>query len=480
MDVGNDIFAESEVELSLTNDFLIKQTFSNVIDTAFVYLPLGTLTIATTYFVRYRQRGQVLGWSEWSDVVSFTTRLTYWTGNERQELTRLNPPENIVTSGNYNSIATNAAGTTMVVGIDYAYLYGGTERVGAIIIYELVNGLWMQTKMLQEPRQLVEGQLEHHVAYGGQVAMSADGQTIVVGALVGDTSSSGQRGKFYVYKTVEFDNYDTMVLKAIVSPSYNAPSGYFPNSLKISGDGSTIIASQTNAGDHWGVYVYSFDGTIVTEITRIEETLVKLGDCVSINYDGTRFIASRMYEGLDGQLAVYEFNGTTWTQSDIIEPSGDASNHFSYQCTINSDGNTIAAADDIGQFFIFEYNGTNWVKTQKITEPEWQDGLLGGTPTSFAINAAGTLLLVGSSMQSIPANVGTEYAWSNTGAAYLYEKVNNVWEQKHIFYASDYEPTSYFGWDIKMSDNGGVIFIAAAYQFWVSNQPLAGAVYIFA
>lgn len=487
MDIGTDTYERGELEIATDITFTtLQDTVPLTVDLSSEYFSLRSLFANTTYYLRYRQKGILHGWSEWSDTITFTTRATVWSPFERQEITRKQLPESNLLTGKYNGLATNGDGDIVVIGCDYAYGLGleingcsVEERVGALLIYKLTNGIWTLVKIYQEPRVLYVETRDHHARFGEKVVMSDNGQTIVVSATEGGISGETD-GKFYVYKTTIPGDYNSLALIEIVTPSHFVSNTFFPNHLAISGDGQTIIATQTNSGATLddGIYIYNFDGTTVSEITRITSAVDHRTSYPSINFNGTRLVTADMMSG-DGILYVYDFNGTDWNLTATLDPAPTLGMN-GWPTIISDDGNTIVTSSGYGELFFFEFNGTVWNQTQRIAEPEWNGGTLGGSPSSLALNAAGNLLLVGSAWQSIPANVGTEGSYSNTGAAYLYEKVNGTWEQKHIYYASDYETTAYFGDDVVISNEGDVIIVGSPYKFWSLDHITVSAVYIFA
>lgn len=443
------------------------------------------LTLNTTYYVRMKYTSAGLPDSLWSDPISFTTRATDWSPNETAIINRLWQP--LVADANRygefgQSVALNAAGDLMAVGTPYEELDYTTDVGGAVYIFQfnILTHIWDTIHKIQIPNA---AELSNsHVDFGKCVALSGDGNTLVISSPRAKNSDAKKAGAFYVFKTGIDGDFTTYSLRVIIRAPVYIQEGYFGDHVALSRDGTKILITQTAhtgyANDLAYVYYYTFDGLDAVLEQTIDNGTSGLSNYLSMNEAGTRFICSNMYAAPDGEVYVYDRTGNTWSLTATIIPADTGLNSFGWPCIISNDGNTIVSANGYGEFFFFKYDTGNWVKYQKISEPEWNDGIYGGSPWCFAMNRAGTLLVVGVPQQTNAISMGPFGSWDNAGSAYLYEKVGETWQRVRIINASDTHMTDYFGCAAAMNDLGTVIAVGAGYKYWDADRPHAGAVYV--
>ena len=180
---------------------------------------------------------------------------------------------------------------------------------------------------------------------GYSVAISADGTTAIIGAALndGNGSDSGHvRGLLSSMAPTGLRSEPTSTAKPpAISPGY---------SVAISADGNTVIIgahlNDGNGSDSGHVRIYRFDGTNWVQVGADidgEAAGDRSGLSVAINADGTTVIIGAHLNddsgSSSGHVRIYQLDGTNWVQvgADI---DGEAANDQSgHSVAINADGN---------------------------------------------------------------------------------------------------------------------------------------------
>ena len=207
--------------------------------------------------------------------------------------------------------------------------------------------------------------------FGASGGISDAGSTIVVGAYTADTANADQ-GKAYIFT---WDG-TTATEKVILTASDGAASDYFGISSEISGDSSTVVIGAYGVdGTYLGegkVYIYTWDGTTVTEAATFSGSRAAIADnrylgySVSVNYSGDTILISAHTSDYvtvnQGDAYICSWDGTTLTETNVINSSdGATGDYFSRDIQISNDGTTAwigaygadTANVDQGKVYIF-------------------------------------------------------------------------------------------------------------------------------
>src|SRR5690606_15393875 len=133
--------------------------------------------------------------------------------------------------------AFNQNATRMAIGVPRKAVSGQAER-GAVYVYNKVNGQWQQSQQLLRPTTTPDGN-PHPTAklFGVGVAMSPDGNTLVVGGGEGKT--------LYLY---QYLNNDWQLQHIFTNTHPRATENdRFGSRLALSRDGNTLIAGTPRA-----------------------------------------------------------------------------------------------------------------------------------------------------------------------------------------------------------------------------------------
>ncbi|WP_288129066.1 hypothetical protein [Microbulbifer sp.] len=297
-------------------------------------------------------------------------------------------------------LALSADGLTLVVGVPYKN--GGTTGIddveadnnhvnqGAVYVFRLVEGAWQQA--------YVEPAVEHpaYLKFGMSVSLSADGNTLAVGATGESSGSKGVDGE----QTGEGINYSGAVYivqfqegswrhKSFLKASNPGRNYQFGNSVSLSADGERLAVGawqessaatgvngnqdNTEAPGAGAVYIFGKEDDRWKQETYIKasntDALDRFGEVVALSADGQTLAVGAQDEEslasgvnadqsdnsadkhgvLDGAGAVYVFTRMSdgWQQQAYLKPSSiDEQDRFGRSLAISTDGNVLAVGSD--------------------------------------------------------------------------------------------------------------------------------------
>lgn len=301
---------------------------------------------------------------------------------------------------------------------------------------------------------------------GQVVALSADGNTAIVGA----DSGRNDEPSYALVFTRSGSSWSRPVSLVPEGGLYPEGSGVhspgFGSSVALSGNGSTALV-----GDAAGkVYVFEREGATwhSTWIEAPAETACgeRFGESVAISEDGNTAIVGDRFgcpEDLDGSAWIYSRSGKTWTVQagplhgeETINPFANEDN-FGTTVALSGDGNTAivgADAEDgglgsaLGAAWVYKRSGSTWSQDgPKLDPPGVQPGANFGR--SVALSGDGTRALIGTSAEK---NEGS--------GAWIFERNPTGWTAGARL--SSGEDTSYsgaFGWTVALSSSGNTALV---------------------
>jgi hypothetical protein len=176
-------------------------------------------------------------------------------------------------------------------------------------------------------------------------------------------------------------------------------------------------------------------------------------------------------EARTGVVYVFVRNGTTWTQQAKLYPEdGVAGENFGY--SISLDGNTLGISSTrevadgltLGAVYVFERNGRTWTESAKLIA---SNGTL-GDQFGHSIAVDGNDLVVSARFD--------DDCGGDAGAAYVFSRTSDVWNQSAKLLAKDCAQADWFGHSVAADE--GTVAIGA--RFHDDNSTNSGAIYIFA
>jgi len=286
------------------------------------------------------------------------------------------------------SVAVSADGNTAIVGAYYDNTYQG-----AVWIYTRSGGVWSQ-----QGNKLVGTGSIGGAQQGKSVAISADGNTAIVGGFADNTID----GAAWIY-TRSGGTWSQQGNKLVGSASSE-----FGSSVSLSADGNTAIVGASNDNGSIGsVWVFTRSGGIWSQQgSKLAGTGATanafLGYSSAISADGNTIIAGGKQDN-NGQGAAWIFtnSGGTWSQqgSKLVGTGAIGAANQGFSVAINADGNTAligGAVDNGGQ-------GAAWVYTRSGGTWSQQGSKLVGAGNvgaalqgfSVALSADGNIAIVG-------------------------------------------------------------------------------------
>ncbi len=307
------------------------------------------------------------------------------------------------------------------------------------------------------------GVLDGHAGFG--VALSGDGNTMVVGAPHEDGGSRGVNGNqndnsvdgsgaAYVFVR----NGSNWVQQAYLKASNPAMSAEFGHAVAVSADGNTIVVSAFwEPSNATGVNGNQADA--------------------SIPQAGAAYVFTR--------------RGTTWSQQAYLKASntGEAGtadtfadgDQFGFSVAISDDGNTIAVgahsedsaginnnqADNsmqlAGAVYVFNRTGTSWAQTAFLKAPNAEAGDMFGY--SVSLSADGRTIAISAFDEDgwFPGiNGPMDNGRNGAGAVYVYTRpVNGFWTPQAYIHPSNAEAGDSFGVHVVLSDDGNTLLVGS-------------------
>ncbi len=358
------------------------------------------------------------------------------------------------------------------------------------------------------------------------VALSADGNTLAVGALVEDSNATGidgnqsdnstnGAGAVYVFTR----NGGVWSQQAYIKASNPGANDNFGNSVALSADGNTLaVGAAGEASNATGidgnqnddsaptagaVYVFTRSGGVWSQQAYVKASNAGsfdgFGFSVALSADGNTLAVGAYAEdgnatGINGNQndtsldtgAVYVFtrSGGVWSQQAYVKASNtDSDDQFGWSVALSADGNTLAvgayaedsnatsingdqnnnSANSAGAVYVFTRSGGVW--SQQAYVKASNSGVNDQFGWSVALSADGNTLAVGawledSNATGIDGNQSDNSA-ASSGAAYVFALSGGVWSQQAYVKASNTASGDFFGRSVALSADGNTLAVSA-------------------
>ncbi|MEN9803321.1 MAG: hypothetical protein RIS41_168 [Actinomycetota bacterium] len=282
-------------------------------------------------------------------------------------------------TNNYSgaSIALSADGSTLAIGEP-----GYNRDRGRVVVHTRSGNTWTEVGTIT---------VSVRDSFAGtSVALSGDGSTLAIGVPGYDDG----RGQALVYTRT--GNTWTQIADIIGSTLFDSAG----ESVALSANGQTLaIGAPYNDSGRGKVLVYARDGDTWASIGNIAGSAAsdRAGKSVALSADGqTLAIGAPEHNGSFGQLLVHTRNGNTWTQTSSITGTA-VSERVGRSFALSADGQTLAIgipryANDRGKIVVYTRTNNTWAETSSIIG----DVAEGQAGTSVALNADGTIIAYGS------------------------------------------------------------------------------------
>ena len=328
--------------------------------------------------------------------------------------------------------------------------------------------------------------------FGSSLALSSDGNTMVVGTPLDNVGSNSDQGSVYLFSK----SGNNWILQSQIFASDGLTDDSFGSSVSISGNGNTLIVGAPGSFQsqiQGGVYVFTRSGGVWTQQPKIVIPYdpmamnptynIALGSKVLISSDGNTLFAGTR----SGGQYIYSLSAGVWTQqADLAQQSG--MNFFYHQgnyAALSADGNTALLGYESfpvngvasGTAFFFSRTNGVWNLQSQVTPPNLNANSYFGTS-------------VGLSSDGNTAIVGSPYSNSFKGNAFIYTRSGSVWSLQATLNPQGNLLASIFGSSVGISNDGntvfavgsnvfsqdnGVFFFQRTNNIWTHTQDLYGA-----
>jgi hypothetical protein len=392
----------------------------------------------------------------------------------------------IALSSDGNTLAVSAVGESSgATGIDGDQADNSLMDAGAVYVFVRSGATWVQQAYIKASNPDANDQ------FGTSVALSADGNTLAVGADGESSAATGINGNQADFSArnagaayVFVRNGTTWTQQAYVKASNTGLNDLFGLALALSADGNTLaVGAAGEASVAFGINGPQADNSLPDA----------------------------------GAVYVFVRSGAIWSQQAYIKGSNTgAGDAFGVRVSLSGDGNTLAVgaqredspatgidgnqfddtATDAGAVYLFVRSGATWsqqayVKASNTGATNSPAGEAFGS--SVALSHDGKLLAVGAGFESGAATgIGGDQTGDSlfSGAVYLFARANTTWTQQAYVKASNTVPNAFFGGAVALNGAGSVLAVGALGEPGAAtgingdqsvdvNFGLAGAIYVF-
>jgi hypothetical protein len=375
-----------------------------------------------------------------------------------------------------HGVALSSDGTTLAVaapfessgskGINGNQNDNSLYAAGAVYVFVQRNGTWTQQAYLKASNPGINYKFGHHVA------LSGDGNTLVVSSLGEASATKGINGN---------QNDKSIPLAGAVYVFTRSGTTWTQQAyIKPSNTGEIGSEDLGPEGDQFGFSLaLSTDGNTVA-VGSIGEDSGASGINGNQN-DNTSPGAGAVY--------VFTRTGGTWTQQAYVKASNPVTNTmFGYSVGLSADGNTLAASSydegssartingpqdrerrGSGAIYVFTRTGSNWAQTAylKASNGEFMDSL----GYSIAVSQDGNTIAGGAADEDCempgifpgPTTVCSDDSKTDfsTGAAYVFVRKGDTWSQEAFIKASNPGHNDWFGSRLNLSGDGNTLAVGA-------------------
>ncbi len=315
------------------------------------------------------------------------------------------------------SVAISADGATAAVGMP-----GDDGQNGAVQVYKLSNGQWVPQggKLFGPSSSTIP--LE-----GTSVAISADGNTVLVGA-----PSESTNGAAFVFIR-QADSTWVQQGGRLVGSDFAGDQSNFGTTVALSADGNTAAIGAPYDNDYTGatwVFV-RVNGVWTQQGNKLTTTVTpsaQQGISVALSAGGNTLF-SCAYNDARGSVVVYTRSGTSWSQlgSKIVLTSPADGQQFGYSVALSADANTAVIggyypSGHNGRIWIYTRSGDAWLQSGPAIMPAFTGNNSDGSAVS--ISADGKTVAIGNGQN------GYDDDSSYPGAVWVYKLIAGVWTQQ--------------------------------------------------
>jgi len=388
----------------------------------------------------------------------------------------------VALSGDGNTLAVGATGeASAATGIGGNQADNSGAGAGAVYVFTRSGTTWTQQAYVKASNAGAGDEFGLSVALsddGNTLAVGAGGEASAATGVGGNQAdnTAPNAGAVYIFTRVG----TTWTQQAYVKASNTEAGDLFGSSLALSNDGNTLVVgapgeasaatgiagnqADNAAASAGAIYVFVRGGAIWTQQAYVKASNTGAGDnfgsSVALSADGNTLAVGAPNEasaaiGIGGNQAdntaqdagaVYVFtrSGSTWTQQAYVKTSNTgAGDTFGSSVSLGGDGSTLTvgargedsaaigiggnptsnSATDAGAVYVFTRTGTAWMQQTYVKASNTGAGDEFGS--SVAMSSDGSTLVVGalsedSAAIGISGNQASNAAL-NSGAVYVFQ-----------------------------------------------------------
>jgi Domain of unknown function DUF11 len=393
--------------------------------------------------------------------------------------------------GGFSGIAISGDGSTVLVGDSSKWGPGiGNSLVNVGVAYfynyDAALGTWTSTQEIDDPRNGSDDAPDDE--FGTATVINSTGTIAAISSMAGFEPTPG---RVFLYVLTNGTWQQTQVID---NPEIgiNTASTNFGYSMAMSADGNTLlIGAQPEFAGEGVAYIYIQQGGIwnLAETMNDPGNSTNFGSNVALSADGnSALVGQYLYTNSNGNWTLSN------TFIDPDDPDGSLGSVFGWSgLAISSNGQLVVIAADHaevdgqtaeGKVYIYSNQSGSWNLVTTISDPD----VINNTSAdlfghSLTLTAAGTTLVIGSD-----AYIGGH---PEVGKAYIYTQSNGVWNRTQEldnpttddgYGTAPYTPE--FGYkQAVISRDGSVVLIGATGDFYApldGGQPSVGTAYLYA
>jgi hypothetical protein len=322
--------------------------------------------------------------------------------------------------------------------------------VVAAVVVVLLAGAGGATGGRQAAQRLTASDEQGAGAFGYSVAFSGDAQTLLVG---GYKDGLGL-GAAWIFKP-SASSWSQQGSKLIAPDEHG--TGWFGQGVALSDDGQTVLVGipQENANTGTArIFVRTPSGYVQQAELNSGGDQDALGLSVALSGEGNvALVGAPKHNLLVGGAYVFTRTGSTWhREPTVLAGRGELRNgEFGLAVAMSDDGTTAAVggpSDDSGSGAVWTFNrsGARWVPGPKLV-PHDEDGKA-EFGYSVALSADGRTMLVGGFRDR-----------AVRGAAWVYTRTGAGWQEQAKLTSPTTAPEASFGFSVALSHDGSAALL---------------------
>ncbi len=444
-------------------------------------------------------------------------------------------------TGSFGSaVALSADGTTLAVGairersnatgINGDQTNSTMDDSGAVYVFSrgTAGAAWSQQAYIKASNNRIfnrKGYLSYGPQFGFSLALSADGDTLAVGAIYESSNAKGVNGDqtntdtpgagaVYVFTRSNGAWGQQAYIKAsntLAKANYYTPEGsegayqlilnpaLFGATLALSANGDLLaVGAQGEASKAAGVngnqddqsapnagavYTYTRSGSSWAHQAYVKASNTDAGDgfgaSLALSGNGSTLTVGAPGEAsratgtqgdqqdntLPSSGAVYAFtqNAGAWSQQSYIKAGvANANEAFGGRQALSGDGDTLAVGGNT--VHVFARTNGSWSAQARLNGA----GNSNGYANNIAMSAAGNILAIStagddSNARGFNGNPANSAA-PVSGAVTLFERVNGTWQSRAYVKASNTDAHDQFGFSVALSADGSTMAVGAVHE----------------